>query len=103
MSENRRYQFSLLGLLGFMTACAVFFALMRVFGGGPAGVEAIAHTMNLASDTLSDEVEPYLLRSELLIRTPRGRMATVKAYQHLKVKPPEDDGADKNGQRRLFE
>jgi Holliday junction DNA helicase RuvB len=77
--------------------------LMRVFGGGPAGVDAIAHTMNLATDTLSDEVEPYLLRSELLIRTPRGRMATVKAYQHLKVKPPEDDGSGKNGQKQLFD
>jgi Holliday junction DNA helicase RuvB len=77
--------------------------LMRVFGGGPAGVDAIAHTMNLATDTLSDEVEPYLLRSELLIRTPRGRMATVKAYRHLKVKPPEDDGSGKNGQKQLFD
>ena len=35
--------------------------IIRVFGGGPAGVEAIAHTMNLAPDTLADEVEPYLL------------------------------------------
>jgi len=38
----------------------------RVFGGGPVGVEAVAHTMNLTTDTLIDEVEPYLLRSELL-------------------------------------
>lgn len=76
--------------------------IMRVFGGGPAGVEAIAHTMNLASDTLADEVEPYLLRSELLIRTPRGRMATIKAYQHLKVTPPEEDEGGKSGQQRLF-
>ena len=70
--------------------------IIRVFGGGPAGVEAIAHTMNLATDTLSDEVEPYLLRSELLIRTPRGRVATVKAYDHLQIAPPSDD------QQRLF-
>ena len=77
--------------------------LMRVFGGGPAGIEAIAHTMNLSSDTLADEVEPYLLRSELLIRTPRGRMATVKAYQHLKIAPPEDEGTGKGGQKQLFD
>ncbi|MGY8768479.1 MAG: Holliday junction branch migration DNA helicase RuvB [Pirellulales bacterium] len=63
--------------------------LLRVFGGGPAGVEAIAHTMNAAPDTLSDEVEPFLLRMELVIRTPRGRMLTSKAYQHLQVDPPE--------------
>lgn len=73
--------------------------IIRVFGGGPAGVEAIAHTMNLEPDTLSDEVEPYLLRSELLVRTPRGRVATAKAYEHLKLTPPEPRGDD---QSRLF-
>ena len=57
--------------------------LIRVFDGGPAGVEAIAHTMNTAADTLEDEVEPFLLRTEFVVRTPRGRTATSKAYQHL--------------------
>lgn len=65
--------------------------IIRVFGGGPAGVEAIAHTMNVPSDTLEDEVEPFLLRSELMIRTSRGRMATVKAYEHLKLAPPPSE------------
>jgi Holliday junction DNA helicase RuvB len=72
--------------------------LIRVFGGGPAGVEAISHTMNLETDTLADEVEPYLLRSELLVRTPRGRVATAKAYEHLKLTPPAAD----EPQRPLF-
>src|SRR5262249_7730931 len=45
--------------------------IARVFHGGPVGVEAVAHTMNTSPDTLSDEVEPFLLRSELVIRTPR--------------------------------
>lgn len=58
--------------------------LVRVFDGGPAGLEAIAHTMNISSDTLEDEVEPFLLRSELIVRTRRGRMATNKGLQHLK-------------------
>ncbi len=57
--------------------------LIDVFGGGPTGVEALAATMNLPSDTLSDEIEPYLLREELIVRTPRGRLATPDAYQHL--------------------
>jgi Holliday junction DNA helicase RuvB len=57
--------------------------LLRVFQGGPAGVEALAATMNLSSDTLADEVEPFLLRSELIIRTPRGRMITARACDHL--------------------
>ena len=62
----------------------------RVFHGGPAGVEAIAHTMNLPPDTLTDEVEPFLLRSELVVRTPRGRKLTPKAYEHLGKTPPAD-------------
>jgi len=57
--------------------------IARVFGGGPVGVEAVAHTMNLSPDTLIDEVEPFLLRSELVVRTPRGRKLTPKAYEHL--------------------
>jgi holliday junction DNA helicase RuvB len=74
--------------------------LLDVFGGGPTGVEALAATMNLPSDTLSDEIEPYLLRVQMIVRTPRGRMATARAYQHLgKTRPPEKD----EGQRELFE
>jgi holliday junction DNA helicase RuvB len=72
--------------------------IISAFGGGPAGIEAVAHTMNLAPDTLSDEVEPYLLRSELVIRTPRGRVVTGKAYEHLKISPP----ANEEPQRTLF-
>jgi Holliday junction DNA helicase RuvB len=71
--------------------------LLRVFGGGPAGVEAVAHTMNVAPDTLADEVEPYLLRSELVIRTPRGRVATAKAWRHLGMPPPESSGKAAHG------
>jgi holliday junction DNA helicase RuvB len=74
--------------------------LVGVFNGGPTGVEALAATMNVPADTLSDEVEPYLLREQFIIRTPRGRVATPKAYQLLgkPMKPPFDDG-----QRVLFE
>ncbi|MFG0266324.1 MAG: Holliday junction branch migration DNA helicase RuvB [Rhodopirellula sp. JB055] len=63
--------------------------LMRVFLGGPAGLDAIAHTMNVSSDTLEDEVEPFLLRSELLVRTRRGRLATPKAFEHMKREMPD--------------
>ena len=73
--------------------------LIRVFGGGPAGIEAVAHTMNLAADTLADEVEPFLLRSELIVRSPRGRIVTAKGYSHLKLPPPKDDLGP---QRNLF-
>jgi Holliday junction DNA helicase RuvB len=57
--------------------------------------------MNLPTDTLSDEVEPYLLREQFIVRSPRGRIATMKAYTLLgkppKVIPPPD------GQRGLFD
>ena len=70
--------------------------LIGVFGGGPTGVEALAATMNLPSDTLSDEIEPYLLREQFIVRTPRGRLATARAYQHLgkpmKLKPEDQQG-----------
>lgn len=71
--------------------------LIDVFGGGPAGVEAIASTMNIPSDTLSDEVEPFLLREQFVIRTPRGRMATPRAFELLgklgarPIEPPQPE------------
>ena len=68
--------------------------ILRVFRGGPVGLESIAHTLNLEPDTLSDEVEPFLLRSELLIRTPKGRCLTEKGFRHLGVNP--DDYAGTN-------
>ena len=72
--------------------------IVRIFHGGPVGVEAVAHTMNLAIDTLSDEVEPYLLRSGLVIRTPRGRKVTAAGYDHLGLAPQDPPDA----QRSLF-
>ncbi len=66
--------------------------VIRVFSGGPAGIEAIAHTMNVSSDTLVDEVEPFLLRSELMIRSSRGRCVTPKGFSHLNLAPPDRAG-----------
>lgn len=61
--------------------------LIGVFEGGPAGVEALAATMNVPADTLADEVEPFLLREQYILRTGRGRMATPRAFQHLGKEP----------------
>src|SRR5262249_33814025 len=74
--------------------------LVGVFDGGPTGVEALGATMNLPADTLSDEVEPYLLREQYIIRTPRGRVATPRTYQLL-GKPVKQAPVDP--QRSLFE
>src|SRR5438876_2021211 len=72
--------------------------LTGVFDGGPTGVEALAATMNLPSDTLSDEIEPYLLREQYIIRTPRGRLATPRAYELLGRPAP-----DPKSERSLFD
>src|SRR5436190_5759676 len=73
--------------------------LTDVFGGGPTGVEALAATMNLPTDTLSDEVEHYLLREHFIVRTPRGRLATPKAFEHLGRQVPSEAKAE----RELFD
>jgi Holliday junction DNA helicase RuvB len=78
--------------------------LIRVFKGGPTGVEALAATMHVAVDTLEEEVEPYLLRSELIVRTPRGRRAAGRAYEHLGLAEPRgEEAAALFDQPRLFE
>jgi holliday junction DNA helicase RuvB len=67
--------------------------LARVFSGGPAGVQAMAHSMNVPADTLEDEIEPFLLRLEFIARTPRGRMLTIAACEHLGLSLPGDSPA----------
>jgi holliday junction DNA helicase RuvB len=75
--------------------------LISVFAGGPAGLSAIGHTMNVPPDTLEDEVEPFLLRVGFIQRTPRGRMITAAGFNHLGLTPPAAPGFD-DGQKRLF-
>jgi Holliday junction DNA helicase RuvB len=82
--------------------CRYLETLIGVFDGGPTGVEALAATMNLPTDTLSDEIEPYLLREQFIVRTPRGRVATPRAYEHL-GKPPKPSVAEMQGPASLFE
>ncbi len=78
--------------------------LIKVFNGGPTGAEAISATMNVAVDTLTDEVEPYLLRRHYIIRTPRGRKATPLAYRHLLLpEPAADPEFNLLDQRRMFD
>lgn len=68
--------------------------ICRVFGGGPVGVESVAHTINVAPDTLVDEVEPFLLRSELVVRSRRGRKITAKGAIHVGFDPKKFDLSD---------
>jgi Holliday junction DNA helicase RuvB len=58
-------------------------ALIEHYDGGPVGVETLAAALAEARDTVEDVYEPYLLQQGFLGRTPRGRVATRKAYEHL--------------------
>jgi Holliday junction DNA helicase RuvB len=62
--------------------------LIDHYDGGPVGVETIAAAMAEPRDTIEDVYEPYLLQQGFLGRTPRGRVATRKAFEHLGKQPP---------------
>jgi holliday junction DNA helicase RuvB len=70
------------------------------FDGGPVGIEAIAASLSEERGTLEDVVEPFLLQIGFLARTPRGRVATRTAYEHLGMPSPER--APSGAQGRLF-
>ncbi|TVP94227.1 MAG: Holliday junction branch migration DNA helicase RuvB [Acholeplasmatales bacterium] len=61
------------------------YGLINKFGGGPVGVESLASAIAEEVSTLEDVYEPFLLKLGFIQRTPRGRVATEKAYRHLKV------------------
>jgi Holliday junction DNA helicase RuvB len=68
--------------------------IVEKFSGGPVGLETIAAAISEEADTIMDVYEPYLLQLGFLERTPRGRLATPLAYEHLglpynKEKPPQ--------------
>ena len=58
-------------------------SLITKFNGGPVGVETIATSIGEEVTTIEDVYEPYLLQKGFIIRTPRGRIATEKAYKHM--------------------
>jgi len=70
-------------------------AIIKHYSGGPVGLETLAATIGEESVTLEDVYEPYLLRLGFINRTPRGRMATVSAYNHLGI-PFKSTGSDSN-------
>jgi Holliday junction DNA helicase RuvB len=80
---------------------AVLRALINVYDGGPAGIEAIAATLGEERDTLEDVVEPYLLQIGFLRRTKRGREITKSACEHLGLKYHKKKRD--SGQPELFE
>ncbi|HZQ72493.1 MAG TPA: Holliday junction branch migration DNA helicase RuvB [Burkholderiales bacterium] len=63
-------------------------AVIEKFGGGPVGLENLAHAIGEEADTIEDVLEPYLIQQGYLQRTPRGRMATLSAYRHFGIVAP---------------
>ena len=63
--------------------------VIKKFNGGPVGVETLSASMHEERDTIEDVYEPFLLQIGLLERTPRGRLATRLAYEHLGIKAPK--------------
>lgn len=76
----------------------LLFTLIRNFGGGPAGIDTLAASIGEDPGTLEDLVEPYLLQNGLLNRTPRGRVATARAYRHLGLDVPDADHPVQDGE-----
>lgn len=63
-------------------------AVMERFGGGPVGLESVAAAIGEEKNTIEDVLEPFLIQQGFLMRTPRGRVATEKSYQHFGIKSP---------------
>ncbi|MBK6004889.1 Holliday junction branch migration DNA helicase RuvB [Ramlibacter ginsenosidimutans] len=67
-------------------------AVIHRFDGGPVGLDNVAASIGEERDTIEDVIEPYLIQQGYLQRTPRGRVATMAAYRHLGVVPPQREG-----------
>jgi Holliday junction DNA helicase RuvB len=78
----------------------ILLSIINNFGGGPVGADTLAISIGESMDTLEDYYEPYLIQCGLLQRTPRGRVVTDKAYQHLGLTPHR--GTNDENQRLLF-
>lgn len=65
--------------------------IIEKFGGGPAGVESIAASIGEDAGTLEDVYEPYLIQNGFILRTPRGRMVSEMAYEHLGIPLPDKE------------
>lgn len=71
--------------------------IARNFGGGPVGIETIAAALSEPRDAIEDIIEPYLIQQGFIQRTPRGRIMTPRAWDHLGMKAPTDMAAVQSG------
>ncbi len=69
--------------------------LIEKFNGGPVGVDSLAASISEEKDTIEDVLEPFLMQSGFIHRTPRGRVATQMAYEHFGIIPPQQGSQEK--------
>ena len=81
---------------------SVLQTIITKYNGGPVGLNTIAASISEEADTIMEVVEPYLLQLGLIDRTPQGRTATRKAYEHLGIAFPEQENASDIQQASLF-
>ena len=75
---------------------AILSALCERFGGGPVGLSTLAISVSEPAETVEDVYEPFLIQQGLLMRTPRGRVATPTAWHHLGLTPPDSASDQSN-------
>jgi Holliday junction DNA helicase RuvB len=80
----------------------VLYAIIDKFEGGPVGLTTIAASISEETDAIQDVYEPYLLQLGFLARTPRGRVATRRAYEHIGRPYPERTVEQEAEQPKLF-
>ena len=68
-------------------------SLCKLFGGGPVGLSTLALSVGEEPETVSEVAEPFLIREGLMMRTPRGRIATAAGWRHLGMAPPGEAGS----------
>ena len=81
---------------------AILQALCKQFTGGPVGLSTLAISVSEPTETVEDVYEPFLIQQGLLMRTPRGRVATAKAWKHLDLDPPSQSGLGKENSPSLL-
>ena len=81
---------------------AILSAICERFGGGPVGLSTLAISVGEQTETVEDVYEPFLIQQGLLMRTPKGRVGTVGAWEHLGLVPPTSAEAG-SGSQPLFE
>ena len=74
-------------------------AMIDKFSGGPVGIDSLAAAVGEERDTIEDVYEPYLIQQGFMMRTPRGRVATDRAYQHFGMKPVSEVNAGDSAHR----